>query len=73
MRPVDHPSSEIGQVTLTPEQTVYEGPEDIHVVERNASNITLAKTLVGVLSLGRSGSIAPPLISEQKVEIPAVR
>ena len=34
------------QVTLTPGQTFYEGPNDIHVVSRNASNTTPAKFLV---------------------------
>ena len=34
------------KVTLTPGQTFYEGPEDIHVVGRDASNIKSAKFLV---------------------------
>ena len=34
------------EVTLTPGQTVYEGPNDIHVVSRNASNTKSAKFLV---------------------------
>ncbi|HJX87429.1 MAG TPA: cupin domain-containing protein [Gemmatimonadales bacterium] len=33
-------------VTLTPGQTFYEGPEDIHVVSRNASTTRPAKFLV---------------------------
>jgi quercetin dioxygenase-like cupin family protein len=33
-------------VTLTPGQTFYEGPEDIHVVGRNASKTKPAKFLV---------------------------
>jgi quercetin dioxygenase-like cupin family protein len=33
------------EVTLTPGQTFYEGPEDIHVVGRNASNTRPAKIL----------------------------
>jgi len=33
-------------VTLTPGQTFYEGPDDIHVVGRNASNTKPAKFLV---------------------------
>ena len=33
-------------MTLTPGQTFYEGPEDIHVVGRDASNIKSAKFLV---------------------------
>jgi|SRR5579871_2833403 len=34
------------QVTLTPGQTFYEGPDDIHVVGRNASSTQPAKMLV---------------------------
>jgi quercetin dioxygenase-like cupin family protein len=34
------------EVTLTPGQTFYEGPNDIHVVSRNASNTKSAKFLV---------------------------
>jgi uncharacterized protein YbjT (DUF2867 family)/quercetin dioxygenase-like cupin family protein len=34
------------EVTLTPGQTFYEGPEDIHVVGRNASETTPAKFVV---------------------------
>lgn len=34
------------QVTLTPGQTFYEGPEDIHVVGRNASSTQPARMLV---------------------------
>jgi quercetin dioxygenase-like cupin family protein len=34
------------QVTLTPGQTFYEGPNDIHVVDRNASATKPAKFLV---------------------------
>jgi len=33
-------------VTLTPGQTFYEGPEDVHVVSRNASKTKPAKFLV---------------------------
>jgi quercetin dioxygenase-like cupin family protein len=33
-------------VTLTPGQTWYEGPDDVHVVSRNASNSASAKYLV---------------------------
>jgi quercetin dioxygenase-like cupin family protein len=33
-------------VTLTPGQTFYEGPDDIHVVSRNASTTKPAKFLV---------------------------
>jgi quercetin dioxygenase-like cupin family protein len=34
------------QVTLTPGQTFYEGPDDIHVIDRNASTTAPAKFLV---------------------------
>jgi quercetin dioxygenase-like cupin family protein len=34
------------EVTLTPGQTFYEGPDDIHVVGRNASNTKPAKFVV---------------------------
>lgn len=44
------------QVTLHPGETFYEGPDDIHVVGRNASNTKPAKFLV--LLLKRSGQPA---------------
>jgi quercetin dioxygenase-like cupin family protein len=34
------------EVTLTPGQTFYEGPNDVHVVGRNASQTTPAKFVV---------------------------
>ena len=34
------------QVTLTPGQTFYEGPDDVHVVGRNASRTNPAKFVV---------------------------
>ena len=34
------------QVTLTPGQIFYEGPDDVHVVDRNASSTKPAKLLV---------------------------
>lgn len=37
------------EVTLTPGQTFYESPSDIHVVGRNASSTKLAKFLVVLL------------------------
>ena len=37
------------EVTLTPGQTFYEGPDDIHVVGRNASKTQPAKFLVIML------------------------
>ena len=33
------------QVTLTPGQTFYEGPDDVHLVDRNASSTQPAKFL----------------------------
>ena len=34
------------EVTLTPGQTFYEGPDDVHIVGRNASKIKPAKFVV---------------------------
>jgi len=34
------------QVTLTPGQTFYEGPDDVHVVGRNATKTKPAKFVV---------------------------
>src|SRR5512138_2395351 len=34
------------QVTLTPGQTFYEGPDDVHLVDRNASSTEPAKFVV---------------------------
>ena len=34
------------EVTLTPGQTFYEGPDDVHTVGRNASNTTPARFVV---------------------------
>jgi quercetin dioxygenase-like cupin family protein len=34
------------QVTLTPGQTFYEGPDDVHLLDRNASSTQPAKFLV---------------------------
>ena len=34
------------EVTLTPGQTFYEGPDDVHVVGRNASKTSPAKLLI---------------------------
>jgi hypothetical protein len=38
------------EVTLTPGRTFYEGPNDVHVVGRNASSIKPAKFLVFLVS-----------------------
>jgi len=37
------------QVTLTPGQTFYEDPADVHVVDRNASGTKPAKFLVSII------------------------
>ena len=37
------------EVTLTPGQTFYEGPDDIHIVGRNASNTKPARLVVFLL------------------------
>jgi quercetin dioxygenase-like cupin family protein len=37
------------EVTLTPGQTFYEGPDDVHVVGRNASKIKPAKFFLVML------------------------
>jgi len=34
------------EITLTPGQSFYEGPDDVHVVSRNASNTKPAKFVV---------------------------
>ncbi len=34
------------EVTLTPGQTFYEGPDDVHVIDRNASSTEPAKFVV---------------------------
>ena len=45
-------------VTLTAGETFYEGPDDVHVVGRNASKSKPAKFLVFLLK----GAAAPALI-----------
>ncbi|EEA02788.1 Cupin 2 conserved barrel domain protein [Burkholderia sp. H160] len=50
------------EVTLTPGQTFYEGPNDVHSVGRNASQTQPAKFLV--LLLKNTG--APILVPERK-------
>jgi quercetin dioxygenase-like cupin family protein len=49
------------QVTLTPGQTFYEGPGDIHLVDRNASTTKPAKFLVFIIK----DKSAPVLIPEK--------
>lgn len=49
------------QVTLTPGQTFYEGPNDVHIVGRNASNTQPAKFVVFLVK--KNG--APVLVPEK--------
>jgi len=47
------------QVTLTPGQTFYEGPDDIHVVDRNASDSKPAKFLVFMIKDKGAPALVP--------------
>ena len=47
-------------VTLAPGQTWYEGPDDVHVVSRNASNSAPAKYLVFLVK-GKGAPILTPV------------
>ena len=49
------------QVTLTPGQTFYEGPDDVHVVGRNASSTKPAKFVVFLVK----DKGAPTLVPEK--------
>jgi quercetin dioxygenase-like cupin family protein len=46
-------------VTLAPGQTWYEGPDDVHVVSRNASNSAQAKYLVFMVKDKGAPILAP--------------
>ena len=46
-------------VTLTAGQTFYEGPEDVHVVGRNASSTKLAKFVVVLLKKQGAPAVVP--------------
>ncbi len=48
------------EVTLTPGQTFYEGPDDVHVVGRNASKTEPAKFVV-VLLKNKGAPVLVPL------------
>lgn len=48
------------EVTLTPGQSFYEGPDDVHVVGRNASNTRPAK-LLAVLVKDKGAPILVPV------------
>ena len=53
------------EVTLTPGQTFYEGPDDVHVVGRNASTHRAGKIPCGAgQRQGRSGSSASEVTAE---------
>ena len=47
------------QVTLTPGQTFYEGPNDIHTVDRNASSTQPAKFLVFLIKDKGAPALVP--------------
>jgi len=47
------------QVTLTPGQTFYEGPGDMHVVDRNASSTKPAKFLVVLIKDKGAPALVP--------------
>ena len=46
-------------VTLTPGQTFYEGPDDVHVVDRNASATNPAKFLVFLIKDKGAPAVVP--------------
>lgn len=46
-------------VTLTPGQSFYEGPDDIHVVDRNASSTKPAKFLVVMIKDKGAPALVP--------------
>ena len=47
------------QLTLTPGQTFYEGPDDVHVVDRNASSTKPAKFLVVMIKDKGAPALVP--------------
>jgi quercetin dioxygenase-like cupin family protein len=47
------------QVTLTPGQSFYEGPDDVHVVDRNASRTKPAKFLVVLIKDKGAPALVP--------------
>ena len=46
-------------MTLTPGQTFYEGPEDVHTVGRNASQTKAAKSVVFLVKDKRAPILVP--------------
>jgi len=55
------------QITLTPGQTFYEAPDDVHVVDRNASSTKPAKFLV-VLIKDKGAPALVPVEAKNKGE-----
>ena len=47
------------EVTLTPGQSFYEGPDDVHVVDRNASSTQPAKFLVLMIKDKGAPAVVP--------------
>ena len=47
------------QVTLTPGQTFYEGPDDVHLVDRNASSTRPAKFVVLLIKNKGAPALVP--------------
>ena len=47
------------QVTLKPGQTFYEGPDDVHLVDRNASSTEPAKFLVFLIKNKGAPALVP--------------
>ena len=47
------------QVTLTPGQSFYEGPDDVHVIDRNASATQPAKFLVVLIKDKGAPALVP--------------
>jgi len=47
------------QVTLTPGQSFYEGPDDVHLVDRNASTTEPAKFLVLLIKNKGAPAVVP--------------
>ena len=52
------------EVTLTPGQTFYEGPDDVHIVGRNVSSTKPAKFLV-VLIKNKGAPVLVPVTENQ--------
>jgi Uncharacterized conserved protein, contains double-stranded beta-helix domain len=48
------------EVTLTPGQVFYEGPSDLHVVGRNASQTKPAKFVVVMVKAKGADAVLPP-------------